>query len=101
MLHLRLWCYTLWVPTIRPRHVITETEPVAAALDDAARRWPEDRSSRSKLLLRLVEEGHQAIIDVVEQRRFARLEAISQTRGSLTGSFGPGYLEELRKDWDE
>jgi hypothetical protein len=89
------------MPTTRPRHVITETDPVAAALDDAARRWPEDRESRSKLLVRLVEEGHQAIRGAAVQRRGARLEAIRQTGGSLTGVYGADYLDELRRDWDE
>ncbi|MDQ1744816.1 MAG: hypothetical protein QOE23_3155, partial [Pseudonocardiales bacterium] len=51
------------MPTTRPRHLITETDPVAKALDDAAKRWPEDRDSRAKLLLHLVEEGHHALIE--------------------------------------
>jgi hypothetical protein len=50
------------MPTTRPRHLITETDQVAKALDDAARRWPEDRHSRARLLLHLVEEGHRALV---------------------------------------
>ena len=36
-----------------------------------------------------------------EQQRMAteRREAISRTRGALTGLYGRGYLEELREDW--
>ena len=81
--------------------MITETDPVAAALDDAARRWPQDSGSRSRLLLRLVEEGHQAILDESSERRTSRLEAIRETSGSLSGIYGPSYLDELRRDWDE
>jgi hypothetical protein len=87
------------MPTTRPRHLITETDPVAKALDDAAKRWPEDRDSRAKLLLHLVEEGHHALIEEDSQRKKARLAAVQRTSGALTGSYDAGYLEELREDW--
>lgn len=87
------------MPTTRPRHLITETDQVAKALDDAARRWPEDRGSRAKLLLHLVEEGHQALLDEAAERREARIAAIRRTSGSLTGSYDAGYLAQLREDW--
>ena len=44
--------------------MITETDEVARALDDAEKRWPDERDARAKLLLRLVKEGHQAIIEL-------------------------------------
>lgn len=87
------------MPTTRPRHLITETEQLALALDDAARRWPEDRASRAKLLLHLVEEGHLALLDNAAERRRTRLAAVRKTSGALTGMFGPGYLKQLREDW--
>lgn len=89
------------VPTTRPRHVITESDELAAALDHAARRWPEDAGSRARLLLRLVEEGHRAVVDRDEQDRRRRLEALADTSGALTGCYPSGYIEELRKDWPE
>ncbi|HEY5787065.1 MAG TPA: hypothetical protein VIT65_20055 [Microlunatus sp.] len=89
------------MPTTRPRHVITETDPVAAALDEAARRWPEDSQSRSRLLLRLVEEGHHAIAADSARRLAARVEAIRRTSASLSGVYGPTYLDDVRRDWDE
>jgi hypothetical protein len=79
--------------------VITETDHVAQALDDAARRWPEDRGSRSRLLQRLIEEGHQAVLDQTEARRTARRAAVEHTSGALTGTYQAGYLERLREDW--
>jgi hypothetical protein len=99
VLHFEMWCYTTKVPTTRPRHVVTETEEVAQALDDAARRWPEDRANRAKLLLRLVEEGHRAVTDTHEATVRASREAVSRTSGALTGLYGDGYLDLLRKDW--
>lgn len=87
------------MPTTRPRHLITETDQVAQALDDAAEHWPEDRDSRAKLLLHLVEEGHQALVEKKGRRREARLAAIRRTSGSLTGTYDADYLQTLREDW--
>lgn len=85
------------MPTARPRHQVTETPAVAEAIDVAAQRWPNE--SRSKLLLRLVDAGREAL----EQRREAvirhRLAAIEATKGKFTGAYGENYLEDLRRDW--
>ena len=89
------------MPTTRPRHVITETDDVARALDDAARRWPAERGNRRKLLLRLMEEGHRAIGDRDERGAAARRAAAARTSGVLTGSYGDDYLKDLRADWPE
>jgi hypothetical protein len=97
--HLFDRCYTSRMPTTRPRYLITETDQVAKALDDAAERWPEDRDSRAKLLVHLVEEGHHALVDEAGRRHAARLAAIRRTSGALTGTYEPDYLEKLREDW--
>jgi len=88
------------MPTVRPRHVLTETDQVAAALDDAAKRWP-DVTSRSKLLARLVEEGHRSLISRTQRVREERAEAVASTSGIFNGLYEPGYLERLREDWPE
>jgi len=87
------------MPTVRPRHVITETDWVSQALDNAARRWPEDRESRAKLLLHLVLEGHRAVLEQAEARRNSRSAAVRRTSGALTGNYEAGYLDRLRDDW--
>lgn len=87
------------MPTTRRRHLITESDEVAQAIEDAARRWPEDRRRRSRLLLRLVEEGHHSLLQQAEERRQARVAAIERTSGALTGAYEPGYLDRLREDW--
>jgi hypothetical protein len=89
------------VPTTRPRHVITETDEVARALDAAAKRWPEDRDRRAKLVLRLLGEGYRALGEAADQVAADRKEALRRTSGLLTGVYGPGYLGELRRDWPE
>jgi hypothetical protein len=50
-------------------------------------------------LLRLVEEGHRALLDKAGNRRRARLAAIKRTSGSLSGVYDGDYLERLREDW--
>jgi len=87
------------VPTTRPRHLITETEQVARALDDAAQRWPGDSGNRAKLLLHLVEEGHRAVVGQQASQVRGRRNAVAETSGGLTGLYGAAYLNELREDW--
>lgn len=81
--------------------MITETAEVARALDDAARRWPEDKQDRRRLLLRLVEEGHRAALEHHDAHVGERRDAVTRTGGALTGLYGAGYLTELRQDWPE
>lgn len=87
------------VPTNRPRHSITETDEVAAALEDAARRWPEDRESPGRLLTRLLQAGRAAIRGRDADDRSARLRSVEEQAGALTGVYPAGYLDELRNDW--
>jgi hypothetical protein len=94
-------CYTSGMPTTRPRYSVTETEELAAALADAARRWPEDRDSPGRLLHRLLREGHRAICRAHERELAARRAGVEASAGALTGAYPDGYLRELRDDWPE
>ena len=89
------------MPTSRRRHMITESEQVTRALDDAAQRWPSDRGNRSKLLLRLVEEGHRVVLDQRAREVTGQRDAVSRTSGALTGVYAGDYLTVLREDWRE
>jgi hypothetical protein len=81
--------------------MITETEEVASALNEAARRWPEDRAKPAKLLLDLVREGHRAIAADGARAGADRRSAIERTGGALTGAYPSDYLERLRGDWPQ
>lgn len=96
-----LRCYTWVVPTSRQRHVITETDQVVRALDDAAERWPEEADNRPRLLLRLLEEGHRAVRGERQHRIDDHRSAVGRTSGVLTGAYGEGYLTDLRAEWPE
>lgn len=66
----------------------------------AAKRWP-DVESRSKLLLRLVEEGRRAIDVERDHEAHDRRATIERTSGALTGVYGPNYLDDLRGEWPD
>jgi hypothetical protein len=90
-------CYTSWMPTTRPRHLVTETDDLATALDAATSRWP--GQSRPQLLVRLALEGHRAAQLAQDERRRRKLAAVQQHSGILTGAYGPDYLDQLRAEW--
>lgn len=85
------------VPTARPRHQITETDDIAAALDLAADRWPDE--ARSDLMRRLIVAGARALAESPIERTL-EIESALQSLASLTDAYPPGYLERLRADWE-
>ena len=99
--HLDIKCYTWTMPTARHRYTITETDEVARALAEAARRWPEEDRKPGRLLLHLVEEGRRSLLKQREDAVAADREVIERTSGALTGVYPTGYLAELRADWPE
>lgn len=85
------------MPTKRPRHFVTETDDLAAALDAAAIRWPS--LSRAQLLVQLALEGHRAARVADDERRRRRLAAVRAHSGALTGMYPSDYLDTLREEW--
>lgn len=96
-----LRCYTGAMPTVRPRHTLTETPELADALDAAALVWPELRDDRGALLRRLVEAGRDAVATEANAVVAARRAGIAAAAGSFTGVYPPGYLDDLRREWPE
>lgn len=87
------------MPTVRPRHQITETPDVAHALDLAARRWPDE--PHSKLLLRLIDAGRATLEQDRRVHEGERLTAVQASHGKYAEAFGAGYLASLRREWPE
>jgi len=87
------------MPTALHRIQVTQTPPVAHALEVAAKEWPD--APRAELIARLMERGAQSVEAARAERRIARRAALEQSQGSFAGAYPPGYLDELRKDWPE
>ena len=84
------------MPTARPRHTLTETDDIAAALDDAALAWPELRGDRGALLRKLVEAG-RATVHVDGGVRALLAEAA----GAATGAYPRDARADLLDEWPE
>lgn len=97
MYHQTAWWHTCVVPTTRPRHQVTETPAVARALDRAAARWPGE--PRSKLLLRLVDAGDEALGRGEQADDAAHRAAVRASSGAYPDAFPADHLAELRQDW--
>lgn len=85
------------MPTTRPRHFVTESDDLAAALNSAATRWP--RLSRSQLIVQLALEGHRAAEHDQGQRHRRKLAALHDGSGALTGAYPSDHLDRLREEW--
>ena len=83
------------MPTTRQRHLLTETDDLAEAIDAAAPLYPGE--SRADVLRRLVRLGAEAIAERKDQHR----SIVRGRAGHHPGLYGPGYLDGLRQDWAE
>lgn len=76
------------------RHIVAETPQVAAALDAAAKVWPESSEDRTELLCRLIEAGHAAV-------RADRRTLIRASAGAVSGVHPPDAAATLRDEWPD
>lgn len=85
----RTWWYTLFMPTARPRHPVTETPEVAEILDQAVRRW--GNLPRSKLIQLILDDWASG-----GSAPAARAAARTRLEGSMRGTAGVYVRHE---DW--
>jgi hypothetical protein len=76
--------------------MVTETDDIAEALDDAALAWPELRGNRGALLRKLVEAGH-ATVHVAGGVR----AVVTGAAGAATGAYPRDARSELLAEWPE
>ena len=90
------------MPTTLPRHTITETPEIKAWLDEAAQAWPELAPNRARLFRRLLEQGHDAVVQQRDDLVQRRLKLIEDASGSMPGVWPPGWYERYKQeDWPE
>lgn len=89
------------MPTARQRHMITETAPLARALDEASTLWPEVASERSKLLQKILSEGMETVHLRAKNKKLEKERVIRQVAGSMNGIWPDGWREELLNEWPE
>jgi hypothetical protein len=81
--------------------MIPMTEPVVAAMDAAARAWPETQGKQSALLRRLVVEGGGVAERTNDERRAARRAAINEFAAAYPVRYPDGYLDGLHGEWPQ
>jgi precorrin-6B methylase 1 len=64
--------------------MITESDALAKAIDDAANLWPDIADERAEILRRLIERGIESVETEVNEK---------------LGIWPENYLEELRSEW--
>ena len=77
--------------------MLTETDELAAALNDAAVAWPELRGDRGALLRKLVEAGRNSVRGAGNGVRALLTEA----SGAATGAYPRNARAELLAEWPE
>lgn len=87
------------MPTVRARHMVTETDEIASAINAAAEVWPELKAERAELLRRLIAEGAKSVSGQAATWREQRAEHIRAASGALTGTWPANWRDELRDEW--
>lgn len=95
--HLHSQWYFDHMPTTLTRIQVTQTPPVAHALEVAAQEWP--GVPRSELIARLLSAGARSVEAARDERRARHRRVLEETRGSFRDAYPQGYLEDLREDW--
>lgn len=71
------------MPTLRNRHMITESDELAKAIDEAALLWPEIKDERAELLRRIIEQGIAQVDKANAAKTARRAKAVKALAGSL------------------
>lgn len=84
------------MPTTKPRHQVTETDDIAAAVEVGLQAWPD--LSRSDVIRELILKGAESLNLTAVERVLAAELALKQLE-DLDIEYPPDYLEELRRGW--
>ncbi len=81
--------------------MITESDQLAKALDQAAKFYPDLSDERAELLRCLIERGIQSLDAEYDQAVEVRMKAIRKVAGSLSGVWPADWREQMRSEWQE
>lgn len=76
--------------------MLTETDEIARAVNDAALVWPELRGDRAALVRKLVMTGHASL-----GSRGGVSELVRNAAGAATGAYPRNARAELLAEWPE
>jgi hypothetical protein len=79
--------------------MITESDALAKAIDDATKLWPDIADERAEILRRLIDRGIESIEAEVNEKLEARRKAVLEVAGSLSGIWPENWREEFRAEW--
>lgn len=79
--------------------MITETDRLSAAIDQAAVLWPELAEKRTLLLRKVLDIGVEQVEQSAAALTNARQSQISRVAGSLDNVWPESWREELAADW--
>jgi hypothetical protein len=79
--------------------MITESDALAKAIDDATKLWPDIADERAEILRRLIDRGIESIEAEVNAKLEARRKAVLEVAGSLSGIWPENWREEFRAEW--
>ena len=81
--------------------MITESDALAKAIDEAAVLWPDAKDERAELLRRLINKGIESVESEYDAQVEARMKAIKAVAGSMSGVWPKNWREEFRSEWPE
>ena len=81
--------------------MITETDELAQALDDASRLWPDARGQRTVLLKRIISAGINTVESEAEMSKSRRAQALAKYAGAFSGMWPEGWHQSMVAEWPE
>lgn len=89
------------MPTVRQRHMVTETDEIASAIDIAAEIWPDLREDRAELLRKLIFAGLKNVNGYLDKSREQRVATIKKVSGSMPGVWPDDWRNQRDAEWPE
>jgi hypothetical protein len=81
--------------------MITESEPIARALDAAASFWPEAADNRTELLRKILAEGLNVVNSKAAEQSAGRLAAIEKLVSISRGMWPADFDQQRKSEWPE